>query len=46
MTNVCFAETIECWVMIIEIVGDMVIMPLIYGNHFGFQRMVDNVKDG
>ena len=24
----------------------MVVMPLIDGNHFGFQRMDDKVKDG
>jgi hypothetical protein len=29
-----------------EIAGDMVIMPLIDGNCFGFQKMVDKVKDG
>jgi hypothetical protein len=29
-----------------EIVGDMVIMPFIDGNRFGFQMMVDKVKDG
>jgi hypothetical protein len=46
MTNVCFAETIECWVMIMEIMGNLVIMPLIDGNHFSLQRMVDKVKDG
>jgi hypothetical protein len=27
------------------IMGDVVIMPLIDGNHFGFQRMDDKVKD-
>jgi hypothetical protein len=29
-----------------EIVGDMVIIPLIDENCFGFQRMVNKVKDG
>jgi hypothetical protein len=32
--------------MVMEIMGNMVIMPLIDGNHFGFQRMDDKVKDG
>jgi hypothetical protein len=32
--------------MVMEIMGNMVIMPLINGNHFGFQRMDDKVKDG
>jgi hypothetical protein len=32
--------------MVMAIVGDMVIMPLIDGNRFfGFQRMIDKVKD-
>jgi hypothetical protein len=32
--------------MVMEILGNIVIMPLIDGNHFGFQRMDDKVKDG
>jgi hypothetical protein len=32
--------------MVMEIMGNMVIMPLIDGNHFDFQRMDDKVKDG
>jgi hypothetical protein len=32
--------------MVMEIMGSMVIMPLIDGNCFGFQRMDDKVKDG
>jgi hypothetical protein len=32
--------------MVMEIMGNKVIMPLIDGNHFGFQRMDDKVKDG
>jgi hypothetical protein len=32
--------------MVMEIMGNMVIMPLIDGNRFGFQRMNDKVKDG
>jgi hypothetical protein len=32
--------------MVMEIMGNMVIMSLIDGNHFGFQRMNDKVKDG
>jgi hypothetical protein len=32
--------------MVMEIMGNMVIMPLIDGNRFGFQRMDDKVKDG
>jgi hypothetical protein len=31
--------------MVIAIMGNMVFMPLIDGNHFGFQRMDDKVKD-
>jgi hypothetical protein len=31
--------------MVMEIMGNMVIMPLIDENHFGFQRMDDKVKD-
>jgi hypothetical protein len=32
--------------MVMEIMGNMVFIPLIFGNHFGFQRMDDKVKDG
>jgi hypothetical protein len=32
--------------MVMEIMGNMGIMPLIDGNRFGFQRMDDKVKDG
>jgi hypothetical protein len=31
--------------MVMAIMGDVVIMPLIDGNRFGFQRMDDKVKD-
>jgi hypothetical protein len=31
--------------MVMAIMGEVVIMPLIDGNHFGFQRMEDKVKD-
>jgi hypothetical protein len=29
-----------------EILGNIIIMPLIDENHFGFLRMDDKVKDG
>jgi hypothetical protein len=31
--------------MVTVILGDVVIMPLIDGNRFGFQRIEDKVKD-
>jgi hypothetical protein len=31
--------------MVMAIMGVVVIMPLINGNHFGFQRIDDKVKD-
>jgi hypothetical protein len=31
--------------MVMEIMGNTVIMPVIGGNRFGFQRMDDKVKD-
>jgi hypothetical protein len=31
--------------MVMAIMGDVVIMPLIDRNRFGFQRMDDKVKD-
>jgi hypothetical protein len=31
--------------MVMAIMGDVVIMTLIDGNRFGFQRMDDKVKD-
>jgi hypothetical protein len=31
--------------MVMAIMGDVVIMPLINGNHFGFQRMDNKVKE-
>jgi hypothetical protein len=32
--------------MVMEIMGNMVIMALIDGNRFGFERMDDKVNDG
>jgi hypothetical protein len=31
--------------MVMAIMGDVVIMPLINGNRFGFQRMDNKVKE-
>jgi hypothetical protein len=31
--------------MVMAIMGDVMVMPLIDGNHFGFQRMDEKVKD-
>jgi hypothetical protein len=31
--------------MVMAIMGDVMVMPLIDGNCFGFQRMDDKVKD-
>jgi hypothetical protein len=31
--------------MVMAIMGDVVIMPLMDGNHFGFQNMDAKVKD-